>query len=427
MKKLVFNLMFLAATIFILFQSENVYATEYYNIGTDGGEWDGNHYIIDGNVIRNSFFSDGSYTYFLMSDGTPMKDRLTYHPNGRNVIYFDKDGHEAFNNFKHVTKSISGKAVDDYCYFDVDGYMYVDRLTYDVTGKYLYYINQYGQLEHTGLFKFPDGARGFALGNGDLIRDKFYTVNNNMYYFHGNGYCAQGLITDGCWYYNYDVTGKYLGKFINRIVVIVLDPGHDIRHPGAMEAGLIEKDLTLKIAKYCKEELEKYYGVSVYLTRDTDKCPHPETASSVADIKERVNFAKSVNADAYVSIHINSSDSETGGAEVFYQNENWKPQISKKSKVLASNIQDCLTDLGLKDRGIKLNTSTKYHYRDGSLADEYAVNNNGKVADIPAIIVEHCFISSTSDRKKFLATDAGLKKLGVADAKGIAETYGLSK
>ena len=114
MKKLVFNLMFLAATIFILFQSENVYATEYYNIGTDGGEWDGNHYIIDGNVIRNSFFSDGSYTYFLMSDGTPMKDRLTYHPNGRNVIYFDKDGHEAFNNFKHVTKSISGKAVDDY-------------------------------------------------------------------------------------------------------------------------------------------------------------------------------------------------------------------------------------------------------------------------------------------------------------------------
>ena len=147
MKKLVFNLMFLAATIFILFQSENVYATEYYNIGTDGGEWDGNHYIIDGNVIRNSFFSDGSYTYFLMSDGTPMKDRLTYHPNGRNVIYFDKDGHEAFNNFKHVTKSISGKAVDDYCYFDVDGYMYVDRLTYDVTGKYLYYINQYGQFE----------------------------------------------------------------------------------------------------------------------------------------------------------------------------------------------------------------------------------------------------------------------------------------
>ena len=128
-----------------------------------------------------------------------------------------------------------------------------------------------------------------------------------------------------------------------------------------------------------------------------------------------------------MSIHINSSDSETGGAEVFYQNENWKPQISKKSKVLASNIQDCLTDLGLKDRGIKLNTSTKYHYRDGSLADEYAVNNNGKVADIPAIIVEHCFISSTSDRKKFLATDAGLKKLGVADAKGIAETYGLSK
>src|SRR5699024_5482246 len=49
-------------------------------------------------------------------------------------------------------------------------------------------------------------------------------------------------------------------------IVVALDPGHDSTHAGASAFGLREEDLTLKIANYCKEELETYAGVSVFMT-----------------------------------------------------------------------------------------------------------------------------------------------------------------
>ena len=68
-------------------------------------------------AITNEFVCDGTYTYFLQADGTAMKDRLTYHPDGVHVIYFDQYGHEVFSDFAHVKKSIAGEPVDDYCFF----------------------------------------------------------------------------------------------------------------------------------------------------------------------------------------------------------------------------------------------------------------------------------------------------------------------
>ena len=56
----------------------------------------------------------------------------------------------------------------------------------------------------------------------------------------------------------------------NGNIVVVLDPGHGGSDPGASGNGLREKDLTLKIAQYAKQELEKYAGVTVYLTRSSD-------------------------------------------------------------------------------------------------------------------------------------------------------------
>lgn len=50
-------------------------------------------------------------------------------------------------------------------------------------------------------------------------------------------------------------------------LVVVLDAGHGGYDTGATGNGLQEKQLTYKIAQYCKAELEKYNGVSVYMTR----------------------------------------------------------------------------------------------------------------------------------------------------------------
>lgn len=52
--------------------------------------------------------------------------------------------------------------------------------------------------------------------------------------------------------------------------VIVLDPGHGGYDGGANGNGVNEKDLTLKIAKYCKKYLEQQGNAKVYMTRNDD-------------------------------------------------------------------------------------------------------------------------------------------------------------
>ncbi len=192
-------------------------------------------------------------------------------------------------------------------------------------------------------------------------------------------------------------------------IVIVLDPGHDSEHAGARGNGLKEEEITLKIAQYCKAELEKYGGVTVYLTRTTASCPFPNSKDNIDDIKQRVKWAKSKGADAFVSIHLNSyDDASVSGAEVYYHSK------STSGKALAQKIQDQLKALGLKNRGIKIN-------------DAYAVINTSQEQGFPGIIVEHAFISNASDASNFLKTASGQQKLGVADAKGIANYFGLQQ
>jgi len=224
-------------------------------------------------------------------------------------------------------------------------------------------------------------------------------------------------------------TEKFIGnKSQDGNVVIVLDPGHDATHCGASGNNLKEEVLTLKIAHYCREALEEYDGVTVYMTRTTEACPFPGTTSTV-DNYNRVQYAKSVGADAYVSIHLNSSTSSSpNGAVVFYPNSSYNSSIGATGQALAAKIQAKLVELGLTNRGIAIrNSEDNSRYPDGSLADYYGVIKNSKLAGFPGIIVEHAFLSSASDAANYLSSEEKLKKLGVADAEGIAEFFGLEK
>ena len=212
-------------------------------------------------------------------------------------------------------------------------------------------------------------------------------------------------------------------------LIVVIDPGHGGYDPGAVGVnGAKEKDLTLKIAKYCKEELEKYSGVTVYMTRTTDTGLSPSNNLS-DDLKKRVEYAKGKKADVLVSMHLNSTGlGKAHGAEVYYPNANYNPGVGSEGKNLASKIQKELVGLGLTDRGIKIrNSGTNTLYPDGSLQDYYALIWQSKRAGFPAIIVEHAFIDNIDDYNKYLSSDAKLKALGIADAKGIAQAYGLGK
>ena len=201
-------------------------------------------------------------------------------------------------------------------------------------------------------------------------------------------------------------------------LVVVLDPGHGGSDPGASGNGLVEKDINLKIAKYCKEELEKYSGVSVYMTRESDV---------YVGLGERVKLAEKWGADVFVCIHNNSANQSQKGVEIYYPNNNYNVDVSYEGKQLADTIRQELVSLGLNDRGIKIRNSTDNEkYPDGSLADYYSVIKNCKKIGIPGIIVEHAFISNSEDAAK-LKQENFLKQLGVADATGIARAYGLKK
>ena len=213
-----------------------------------------------------------------------------------------------------------------------------------------------------------------------------------------------------------------VGRAVQKYV-IVLDPGHGGTDSGAENQNGIssesESKLTLKIANYVKQELEKSSQFVVYMTRTDD---------SYVGLSERVNYAASKNADILVSLHLNSAESKTAnGAEILVpRTGRYNSKVAENAGQLAQDILKKLVSLGLYNRGLVYRDSASgTKYPDGSTADYYAIVRQGLQAGIPSIIVEHAFISSTVDAK-FLDSEADLQKIGRADAEGIAQYFGVT-
>ena len=222
-------------------------------------------------------------------------------------------------------------------------------------------------------------------------------------------------------------------------LVVVLDPGHDTTHVGCHYEGFEEEIANLYIAYYCKQELEKYKNVTVYMTRYGFECPYganPDSKS--ACLSARVDFAKSVKADVLVSLHNDYDpdlDKTQNGAKVIIPNPNYKPAIYVKGSQLGQSILDQLTATGLNinnwkmcpnGTGLVTRDSSSSTYPDGSAKDYYALINQSKSAGFTAVIVEHAICTNDSDRLNHLSTPEQYQELGIADATGIANYYGLT-
>lgn len=156
-------------------------------------------------------------------------------------------------------------------------------------------------------------------------------VKNSSYQIIGNGTSSFAIA-----FTNADLSNS---KF--KDMLIVIDPGHGGKDPGAIgrTTGIYEKVLALKASMSLKKELEKE-GFKVYLTRSTDE---------YISLYERANMANELNADLFVSVHINAhSKTSVKGVEVLYS-----PYTTQKSDVLAKYILDKLVSkLGAVNRGI---------------------------------------------------------------------------
>jgi N-acetylmuramoyl-L-alanine amidase len=103
-----------------------------------------------------------------------------------------------------------------------------------------------------------------------------------------------------------------LPQLSNSRRVVVIDPGHGGRDPGAVGIGGIqEKDIVLDISFQVARLLEQQ-GVQAVMSRTDD---------SEIDLEPRVSLAQRLNATLFVSIHanaINMSRPDVNGIETYY-------------------------------------------------------------------------------------------------------------
>ncbi len=108
---------------------------------------------------------------------------------------------------------------------------------------------------------------------------------------------------------NRESIAEQLGLGVRRVVI---DPGHGGTDPGALgRTGVTEKQLTLQLSQALASRL-RASGYEVLLTREDDR---------TVKLKERTDFANSVDADLFISIHINSARNRSlRGFETYYLN-----------------------------------------------------------------------------------------------------------
>ncbi len=199
----------------------------------------------------------------------------------------------------------------------------------------------------------------------------------------------------------------------NDPIVVVLDPGHGGTDNGACNASLQtnEKNSNWEIALACKAYLENYENVVVVMTR--------EDRDANCSLGTRVQVAKNVEADLFVSLHNNSTSydvSAVNGCEVY---RSVVEPFASNTNQLATDICNNLSALGLLNRGVKTRKST-YLPDD----DYYTVIADCVMNGIPSIIVEHAFVNNKMDAEK-LNSPKYLKAMGEADAKAIAKYFNL--
>lgn len=189
-------------------------------------------------------------------------------------------------------------------------------------------------------------------------------------------------------------------------LVIVIDPGHGGDNRGTIENNHEEKFMTMTTALAMYEELQRYDNVEVYLTRTEDV---------KLSLKERAEFAVSVDADFMFSIHYNASaNHELYGSEV------WVSSVAPYNGYGLQFGHEFLSEareMGLLVRGVKT--------RLGDEGDYYGIIRESVALNLPALIIEHCHVDNINDTD-FCDTDEDLKAFGIADATAVAKYFGLS-
>ena len=192
--------------------------------------------------------------------------------------------------------------------------------------------------------------------------------------------------------------------------VVVLDPGHGGQDSGAMCGGVMEKDLTLDVARRVDHLLDSQ-GIATLMTRLGD---------SYVSLADRAAFGNRVNDSIFISIHFNEDNKPVAsGVETYYAAHqivpgstlaSWLPFFSRppakspkpESQSLASFIQEALV---VRTRSVDRGTQAKQFF---------------VIANVtcPAALVEGGFLTNKEDISK-LASEDYREEIAAAVSDGI--------
>ncbi len=199
----------------------------------------------------------------------------------------------------------------------------------------------------------------------------------------------------------------------NKIDVIVIDPGHGGKDPGAIsEKGTKEKDIVLAIAKKVAKKLRKK-GFKVILTRDKDV---------FITLGERARIANHSKCDIFISIHANYSKGKRAhGIETYFLSEartKWERSVAAfensvikyefKDKVDEKNILKWILGDMAQNEFLRESQDLSAFIQESLVKKTGALDRGVKQAGFyvlrgvyaPSILIETGFITNPKEEKK---------------------------
>ena len=215
--------------------------------------------------------------------------------------------------------------------------------------------------------------------------------------------------------------------------VIVLDPGHGGKDPGAIGySGMYEKNITLAMGKELKTMLDKTGKYKVYLTRSTDK---------FIPLRDRVKIARKYKADLFISLHADSTKNRSAkGLSVYTLSETASDKEAaalaereNKADVIAGlnlvehskEVSDILINLAQRET---MNRSSEFAtFMVQEMRDEAKLVNDThrfagfavlKAPDVPSVLLEMGYLSNRVE-ERLLKQQSYRKKLAAATTRAI--------
>ena len=228
----------------------------------------------------------------------------------------------------------------------------------------------------------------------------------------------------------------------DRLIIVTLDPGHGGEDPGAIgPGGTREKDIVLRVAHLLRDRINASSvngnPMRAFLTRDAD---------FFVPLHVRVQKARSVQADLFVSIHADAFTVPTArGASVFALSDRGASSSAARWLANKENSADLIGGVNVQTRDrhvqrVLLDMSTTAQINDSLKLGSALLGEIGNVGrlhkprveqagfavlkapDIPSVLVETAFISNPEEEAK-LRSSAYQEQLADALMRGISRYF----